>query len=230
MIFKEKQNRILSVTVKVLNNYDNYKLKDMDKGDKNMKYAAKAWKETEGASLRNFNEQAQIDSVNGALALRPQIETIIDQIWEEGFDGIYFIGIGGTYASSMQVEVYMRGRSKLPIYVENAAEFLTTGNKRFTEKSVVIYSSVSGNTKEMVQLVDRVHEIGARVFAFIDTPDSILTQPDKQDYLILYPMNEQLKFYMTANYLMYKNGEFDEYDRYNKEMETYLAEIGRAHV
>ena len=165
MIFKEKQNRILSVTVKVLNNYDNYKLKDMDKGDKNMKYAAKAWKETEGASLRNFNEQAQVDSVNGALALRPQIETIIDQIWEEGFDGIYFIGIGGTYASSMQVEVYMRGRSKLPIYVENAAEFLTTGNKRFTEKSVVIYSSVSGNTKEMVQLVDRVHEIGARVFA-----------------------------------------------------------------
>ena len=109
-------------------------------------------------------------------------------------------------------------------YVENAAEFLTTGNKKFTEKSVVIYSSVSGNTKEMVQLVDRVHEIGARVFAFIDTPDSILTQPDKQDYLILYPMNEQLKFYMTANYLMYKNGEFDEYDRYNKEMETYLAD------
>lgn len=102
----------------------------------------------------------------------------------------------------------MRGHSKLPVYVENAAEFLTTGNKKFTEKSVVIYSSVSGNTKEMVQLVDRVHEIGARVFAFIDTPDSILTQPDKQDYLILYPMNEQLKFYMTANYLMYKNGEF----------------------
>ena len=92
----------------------------------------------------------------------------------------------------MQVEVYMRGRSKLPIYVENAAEFLTTGNKRFTEKSVVIYSSVSGNTMEMVQLDDRVHENGARVIAFIATPDSILTQPDKQDYLILYPMNEQL--------------------------------------
>lgn len=140
------------------------------------------------------------------------------------FDGIYFIGIGGTYASGMQVEVYMRGRSKLPVYVENAAEFLTTGNKRFTDKSVVIYSSVSGNTKEMVELVDRVHEIGARVFAFIDTPGTILTQPDKREHLIVYPMNEQLKFYMVANYLMYKNGEFEEYDRYNKEMESYLAE------
>ena len=174
------------------------------------------WNEKKGACLRSFDEKEAVDSVNGALALRPQIEAIID--------GIYFIGIGGTYASSMQVEVYMRGRSVLPVYVENAAEFLTTGNKRFTNKSVVILSSVSGNTKEMVELVDRVHEIG-RVFSFIDTPGSVLTQPDKQDYLVVYPKNEQLKFYMVANYLMYKNGEFAEYERYNKEMEAHLAQV-----
>ena len=28
---------------------------------------------------------------------------------------------------------------------------------------------------------------------------------------------------MLANYLMYKNGEFPEYDRYNQEMEAHLA-------
>ena len=186
-------------------------------------YEAKAWKETDGPSLRGFNEKEAIDSVNGALALRPQIEKIVDQIWEEGFDGIYFMGIGGTYASSMQVEVYMRGKSRLPVYVENAAEFLTTGNKRFTDRSVVIYSSVSGNTKEMVELVDHVHKLGARVIAFIDTPGSALTQPGKSEHLIVYPVNEQLKFFMLANYLMYKNGEFPEYDRYNQEMEAHLA-------
>ena len=95
-----------------------------------MNYESKAWAEAKGACLRNFNEQGDIDSVNGALALRPKIEKIVDQIWEEGFDNIYFIGIGGTYASAMQVEVYMRGKSSLPVYVENAAEYLTTGNKR----------------------------------------------------------------------------------------------------
>ena len=182
-----------------------------------------SWKESEGPCLRNFNEQGDINSVNGALALRPQIENIVDEIWEQGFDGIYFIGIGGTYASAMQAEVYMRGKSSLPIYVENAAEFLTTGNKRFTKNSIVILSSVSGNTKEMVQLVDRVHEIGGRVFSFIDTPGSTLTQADKQDWLIVYPKNEQLKFYMVCNYLMYKNGEFADYERYNAEMEAHLA-------
>ena len=146
-----------------------------------MNYESKAWAEAKGACLRNFNEQGDIDSVNGALALRPKIEKIVDQIWEEGFDNIYFIGIGGTYASAMQVEVYMRGKSSLPVYVENAAEYLTTGNKRLTDRSVVIYSTVSGNTKEMVQLIDTVKARGVRVFAFIDTPGSTLTLEGKWD-------------------------------------------------
>ena len=187
-------------------------------------YNANMWKEKEEPYLRNFDEEFTRNSINGALALRPQIEKIIDEIWKDGFDSIFFMGIGGTWASALQVEVYMRGKSTLPVYVENAAEFLTTGNKKFTKNSVLIYSSVSGNTKEMIELVDRVKGIGARVFAFIDTPDSVLTKEDKQDYLIIYKMNEQLKFYMVANYLMYKNGEFPNYDKYNKEMETSLAE------
>lgn len=197
--------------------------KQREQGDVNMERKHSVWAEEITPCLRNFDEKKQMESVNGALALRGQIEGIIDQIWEEGFDGIYFMGIGGTYASGMQVEVYMRGKSRLPVYVENAAEFLTTGNKRFTEKSVLIYSSVSGNTKEMVELVKKVKAMGARVFAFIDTPGTMLTAEDMQDYLILYPMNEQLKFYMVANYLMYKNGEFDDYTEYNAQMEQYLA-------
>ncbi len=187
-------------------------------------YKAEKWKEIEGPYLRNFDEQKTRESINGALALRPQIEKIIDSIWEDGFDSIFFMGIGGTWASALQVEVYMRGKSALPVFVDNAAEFLTTGNKKFTKDSVLIYSSVSGNTKEMVELVGKVKGLGARVFAFIDTPGSVLTEKDRQDYLVVYPMNEQLKFYMTANYLMYKNGEFPEYERYNREMEEHLAD------
>ena len=96
--------------------------------------------------MLKFDEQKQIDSVNGALALRPEIEKVVDEIQNRGFDAIFFIGIGGTWASSMQVEVYMRGRSSIPVYVENAAEFLTTGNKRFTKDSIVIFSSVTGSS------------------------------------------------------------------------------------
>lgn len=171
--------------------------------------------------MLKFNEQKQIDSVNGALALRPEIEKIVDEIQNRGFDGIYFVGIGGTWASGMQVEVYMRGRSSLPVYVENAAEFLTTGNKRFTDKSILIFSSVTGSTEEMMKAVEKAREIGTKIFGFVDKADAPIVE--LCDWCISYPMNEQLKFYMVANRLMYNNGEFPEYDRYNKEMEENLA-------
>ena len=62
--------------------------------------------------MLKFDEQKQINSVNGGLALRGEIEKVVDEIQEKGFDGIYFIGIGGTWASSLQAEVYMRGRDR----------------------------------------------------------------------------------------------------------------------
>jgi len=172
--------------------------------------------------MLKFDEQKQIESVKGALMLRPRIESIVDKIQKDGFDGIYFIGIGGTWASGMQVEVYSRGRSTLPIFVENAAEFITTGNKRFTNRSVVIFSSVTGTTPEMVEAIKKAKKIGARVFGFVDKESAPITE--LCDWCISYPMNEQLKFYMVANRLMYNNGEFPEYERYNKEMETYLPQ------
>ena len=124
----------------------------------------------------------------------------------------------------MQLEVYMRGKSSLPVYVENASEYLTTGNKKLTGKSLVVYSTVSGTTSEMIDFCKTVKAQGTRVFAFIDTPDTELTKPEYQDYLIVYPENEQLKFYMVGNYLMYKNGDFPDYEEYNKQMEASLAE------
>lgn len=172
--------------------------------------------------MLKFDERKQIDSVNGGLALRGEIEKVVDEIQAKGFDGIFFIGIGGTWASSLQVEVYMRGRSALPVYVENAAEFITTGNKRFTKDSVVIFSSVTGSTEEMVKAVEKAKQTGARVFGFVDKADAEIVK--LCDWCISYPENEQLKFFMTANRLMYNNGEFPEYDVYNKEMEAHLAE------
>ena len=168
-----------------------------------------------------FDEQAQLNSVNGALALRPQIEKVVDELFDKGFDGIWWIGVGGTLASAWQVEYYMRSRTKLPVYTDHAAQFLTTGNPRFTNKSVVIFSTVTGSTVEMVDMCKKAKEIGATVFGFVDKAGAKITE--YCDYVITYPANEQLKFFMTANYLMYKNGEFSKYNQYNYEMEAHLA-------
>ena len=51
--------------------------------------------------MLKFNEEEQIKAIKGALALRPQVEKIIDKLYTKKFDAVYYLGIGGTYASSM---------------------------------------------------------------------------------------------------------------------------------
>lgn len=172
--------------------------------------------------MLKFNEQKQIEDINGALALRPQVEHIIDGLGE-GFDAIYYLGIGGTYASAMQAVTYMNGKSNLPVYVQHAAEYYTTGNKRLTEKSIVVLSSVTGTTQEVVRAVKEIKTVGATLIGFIDTKESILAE--LCDHTITYPApgTEQIKFFMVADRLMYNHGEFEDYETYYQQLEEHLA-------
>ena len=67
--------------------------------------------------MLKFDEEKQIASVQGALALRGRIEAIVDDICRAGFKNICWLGIGGTYASCLQAEVHMKERSTLEFFV-----------------------------------------------------------------------------------------------------------------
>ncbi|MVB09996.1 Fructosamine deglycase FrlB [Caprobacter fermentans] len=172
--------------------------------------------------MLKFDEQKQIESVAGALALRGKIEKIVDSICEKGYDDVYYIGIGGTYASALQAVNHIKSMSSVPAFVENAAVYTTTGNRRIGEKSVVVISSVTGCTEEMVEAVKKAKEHGACVIGFVDVKTAELAK--MVDYEVAYPANEQLKFFMVADRFMKNNGDFSDYDRYYAEMERYLPQ------
>lgn len=169
-----------------------------------------------------FDEQKQIDSVRGALALRSQIEPIVDKFCSDGYKNICWLGIGGTWASCLQAECHMREKSSLDFYVVNAAEYCVTGDNRIGEGTVVIISSVTGTTSEIVDAVKKVQAAGAKVLGFIDKADAALAS--MVDYCISYMANEQLKFFMTADRFMFNAGEFDGYEAYYAEMDRALPE------
>ena len=171
--------------------------------------------------MLKFEEEKQIASVQGALALRGRIEAIVDDICRAGFKNICWLGIGGTYASCLQAEVHMKERSTLEFFVENAAEYLTTGNRRVGEGTVVVISSVTGSTIEMVDAVKKAQADGARVLGFIDVETTELAK--RMDWEIAYPANEQLKFFMVADRLMFRHGEFPEYEEYYAQLDAHLA-------
>ena len=168
-----------------------------------------------------FDEQKQIDSVNGALALRPQIEELIDRLLAEGVKNLCWLGIGGTWASCMQVVCYLKEHTDMDTFATNAAEYCTTGDKRVGAGTLVVLSSVTGTTTEIVDAVRLAQSHGAKVLGFIDKPDAELAT--LVDYCISYKGNEQLKFFMVADCFLRRQGNFPDYDTYYAQMDAYLA-------
>ena len=170
----------------------------------------------------NFKEQEKIESMRGALALRTQIEPLVDSIWDKGLKNLCFLGIGGTWASCLQVVCYMKERTEMEVFAINAAEYSTTGDRRIGAGTCVVISSVTGTTKEVVEAVKLVQDKGAEVIGFIDKADAELAL--LVDHCITYKSNEQTKFCLTADRFMKLAGEMPEYEEMYDEFDRYLPE------
>lgn len=146
-----------------------------------------------------------------------QVEKHVDQVCKDGYSGIFYIGIGGTvlYANQMMHIAKQLG-SKLPLYIENAADFNLVGNPFFDEKSVVVIESISGDTREVVEAVDKAHAAGARVIGYVEKEGTPLYE--KSDYLVT-TVGGGYYFWYTVTLRFLKNaGQFEKYDQFFKEI------------
>lgn len=172
--------------------------------------------------MYKFDSEKVKKSINGALSLRSEINGIVDELCERGFANLCWFGVGGTYASSMQVHAHMKEKTSLEVFYQNAAEYIVTGNQRITEDTIVVISSVTGSTEEMIKGIAKLKGKRPTIVGFIDDETSELAK--EMDYLVTYPENEQLKFFMFADRLMANRGEFDDYEDYYGELDKYLAD------
>lgn len=62
-----------------------------------------------------FEEETYLDNVRGALALRGQIEAIVDAAAGQ-CGNLCWLGIGGTWASCLQTTVHMKERSAMEVF------------------------------------------------------------------------------------------------------------------
>lgn len=169
--------------------------------------------------MLNFDEaKVRQDHQNG-VDMIPEVEKVVDQICDEGYDNIFLFGIGGTllYAGQIMHTAKQLGCS-LPLYLENATDFLYEGNKKFTKNSVVVIASLSGNTIEVEAAVDKAHEVGARVIGYVEVPESPLAK--KVDHLVTTVGGEYYWWYTVVLRFMKNAGEFDAYDKLTSQMKN----------
>lgn len=131
--------------------------------------------ETEKIEIMNFDQAAYL--VDGAAVVKAGKEMIVlaDRIYDEGFDALFLMGVGGTWDELMQLEYLMNKYSDkdFEVHLIHAAEFNVSGHKRMTSNSVVLTASESGTTPEVLEAINKLNKMGVRVVAMTDAHSKI---------------------------------------------------------
>ena len=179
----------------------------------------------------NFDVPRYEKVVSDAIALRPQIEKAVDEICKEGYSNIFFIGCGGTYAHSLPMKYWIDSSSKIEAYSVIAAEFM--GHKKFSKDSVCVFSTRSGNTKEIVAAAKYCKEHGARTLVYVSNDNTPVCEYADYKFFSFAEddcLCEAIYTYMIALVarFMKNNGEFPDYDEFMSQYDKVVPYLIKA--
>ncbi|WGW12379.1 SIS domain-containing protein [Saxibacter everestensis] len=181
--------------------------------------------------MLGFDESEFLKQTASAVGLRPQIEDLVDKLTAKGFDNLFLIGAGGTYAAMWPYEHLAKRLSTMPVKSVIAAELLVTGDQTMTRNSVAIFTSVSGTTDDSLRAIDYCRERGVFVIAFTGYPESPIAEA--ADIALVsepktWPFDLQMLLFMTR--LFHVRGEFAGYEKFADEfmnIPEILVEVAR---
>lgn len=113
----------------------------------------------------------------GVLAKQNQIHEVAKQAVAAGVTEVFFVGVGGSYSSSVHASTLLETRSRvLNVRNLNAAEFMVLTPARLGPKALVIASSHSGGTPETLAAAKFAKQAGAMVVGVARDDDNPLAR------------------------------------------------------
>jgi fructoselysine-6-phosphate deglycase len=176
--------------------------------------------------MLGFNEEEFIDQATSTVALRPQIEQLVERIQSGGWENVYFIGAGGTYAAVLPYERLFQTHSTFPARAVIGKEFILGPDAAFGEKSVAVFASVSGTTEDILESIEFAREKGALTIGFTGFPESPFAEAVDEVLVSApkaWPFDVQLLLFSAA--FLAARGEFEGYDRLVRDLEALPAAL-----
>lgn len=124
--------------------------------------------------MYGFDNDRFLNVMNGAVGNIDQINKIADSVSKKGFNNIYLLGTGGTYAILSPLAYFLKTNSNLMYYHDIAAEVVASKPKSLTKNSLIITASLSGTTKETIELVEYANSVGATTIGFVGNAETPL--------------------------------------------------------
>jgi len=171
------------------------------------------------------NEQLNIfnKSMKYSISQKEKTEQVAKALSKKGIKNVFLVGCGGSLMVMYPAKHILETNSDIPLYIYNAGEFITTKPKTLTENSLVILSSFSGTTDEVVKAYNYVNNIGASTLAFSSKNSTL---GDNVDYLfeLKYKTGvnqSQIIILLLLMFNIVKNyNNFNQYKKVNKALES----------
>jgi fructoselysine-6-phosphate deglycase len=186
--------------------------------------------------MLNFDVPRFLGIQTGAMGLAAKIDEVIGNSLSQGADTIFFAGSGGAGILMQPVNSLLQTHSRFPTFCERAAELVLTGHASFSEKSIVVVPSLSGKTKESIEVIQYANARGATTISMVGSADTPVAK-DSRHCFVNFAQDDTSSesFYLQSLCLALSvlkwRGETRDYERIVKELTTLpalLVEVKKA--
>ncbi|QJU54732.1 SIS domain-containing protein [Herbiconiux sp. KACC 21604] len=178
--------------------------------------------------MLNFDEARFIRIQSGALALAGSLDSLIGDLLDGGAKNIFFLGAGGAGVLMQPAAQLINRNADFPAYLENAAEMMAVGSSNLGAGSIVVVPSLSGTTKEAVEVVEFAKTRGAVTIALVGHDDTPVARAADHTFVNFAADDTSSEsFYLQSLVLalsiLRRRGEFAEYDETLAELDLLPA-------
>ncbi len=150
------------------------------------------------------------------LSQKDYIQKVAEEINEKQItDNIFLVGCGGSLMVMNPCKYICEVNSKINLFIYNASEFYTVRPSALSENSIVVLSSLSGETNEVIKSLEYAESVGATTIAFSSKNSTL---GDRVDYLFPLSKGEGVNdsqliiLYQFIFNLIQRNGKFNKND------------------
>lgn len=123
--------------------------------------------------MLNFDRDRFVKIQSGAVAIADDVRALMRDLLNDGLERIFFMGTGGVQFLTQPAIELARVSTVFPVSAAYSAQVVLEPPAGLNEKALVILPSLSGTTKESVQLLAFLKERGVKTLSLTghkDTP------------------------------------------------------------
>lgn len=132
--------------------------------------------------MLNFDRDRFIQIQSGAVGIADTVHPIIGKLLARPVERLHFLGTGGAQLLMLPAASLLEQRSAFPVHVQYPAEVVAAEPAGIDERSLVVIPSLSGTTKESIDVLAYVRERGATVLSLTGHEDTPIARDADHNY------------------------------------------------